>query len=390
MKPAPSSLRTIQQPAAARRLALSSAQALAAHMIGVLGFRPRRHIVVVGLDARRRLIRPPQILASISTLMTSLSGSPVQHIGSELQDQRAVAAVVVGFDDALGTEVSAQACDAVGVVTEQLGHRIGEAEGWLVAVDAVIGPWLQPQPKGQAFGLHPVRITASAPVAAGAAYTSFGTARALAPNQTAPVDVIDRNAALRSARRWIRLRAVSEQSADLAAWQRESMRMWRAALSQCESSTSLSPATLGRLSAGLRDHVVRDAVLLALVHFASDKPHSEAAGSIDVAQLLQRVVFSAIAPSPNDARLRASQMLITAVVAHSKRDNRAAGVTLLAWLAWWNGDSVESATRVCDALTEEPSYVLAQLIGQLIATGFSPGWIRRAMDSAGETDSDPY
>lgn len=73
----------------------------------------------------------------------------------------------------------------------------------------------------------------------------------------------------------------------------------------------------------------------------------------------------------------AGRAVLERVVAHGRRDRQAPALTLLALLAWWDGDAVRAAVLVERALDQDPSHRLAELLDRALGAGLPPGWVRR-------------
>ena len=70
--------------------------------------------------------------------------------------------------------------------------------------------------------------------------------------------------------------------------------------------------------------------------------------------------------------------MLRQVVSHSSRRLQAPALTLLAVLAWWEGDGARSGILVGRALIAEPGYRLAALLHETLLSGMPPGWLRSA------------
>lgn len=190
----------------------------------------------------------------------------------------------------------------------------------------------------------------------------------------------------------------------------------------------LPPARLGRLAAALGDVVVRDAVLLSLVPGGEDvarrtasarpDPGSSDPGSPDpgspelvgagpaasapgartspegqpgrgteeratddgveaaTARAVARVVDPRVGVVPDPAVATAATLVLEQVVAHVPRRRQAPALTLLAFLAWWQGDGGRAAHRLEEAASADTGYRLAALLGAVVDAGVPPGWVR--------------
>lgn len=73
----------------------------------------------------------------------------------------------------------------------------------------------------------------------------------------------------------------------------------------------------------------------------------------------------------------AGRAALEGVVAHGRRDRQAPALTLLALLAWWDGDAVRASVLVERALDQDPGHRLAELLDRALGAGLPPGWVRR-------------
>lgn len=174
-------------------------------------------------------------------------------------------------------------------------------------------------------------------------------------------------------------------------WHQKAFATWLSNCEQVHRQQRLPAAELGRLVAGLADTVVRDAVLLSclpdglptaqglIAEFANP---GRGAASRQARNLLAPLIqqTSAVAPNPSD--LRNFIKVLQAAVGHSDEAGKVAPLTLLAFLAWWQGDGTRASHRVSEALAINPSYGLAQLLTQAFHQGVKPGWLQaKALES---------
>lgn len=140
------------------------------------------------------------------------------------------------------------------------------------------------------------------------------------------------------------------------------------------------PAVVGRLLAGLEDVLVRDAVLLTFVPDADRVADRVVAGddTADVGAALRAIIDPVHGTRPDRRRTAAARTVLEHLVAHAGRDGHAPALTLLAVLAWWEGDGARAGVLVDRALTAEPGHRLAVLMDDALRTGMPPGWVRAA------------
>lgn len=108
---------------------------------------------------------------------------------------------------------------------------------------------------------------------------------------------------------------------------------------------------------------------------------SSAAGARAVSDAVRAaldvLVEPACAREPDQDVAEAGQALLEQVVAHGRSERQAPALTLLALLAWWEGDGVRAAVLVERALSHDPGHRLAELLDRALAAGLPPGWMRR-------------
>jgi hypothetical protein len=207
------------------------------------------------------------------------------------------------------------------------------------------------------------------------------------------VDAAARKAARRARDRWAARRVAATTAAEAHRWRREGVRLWREALTarlEGASGAGGSPAVfgeeaplppptvVGRLLAGLEDVLVRDAVLLSFVagtERVADRLVAGEAGA-DVGHALGAITDPRLGRRPDPARSGAARAVLEHVVGHAPRGGHAPGLTLLAVLAWWEGDGARAGVLVDRALAVDPGHRLAVLVDQALRAGMPPGWAR--------------
>lgn len=216
----------------------------------------------------------------------------------------------------------------------------------------------------------------------------------------APAPAAARRSARRAAARWTARGPGGSGSADLYPWRRAGLALWRAELERAGSElgpepldqdpvgqgaargprawSAPGPAVLGRLQGALDDVLVRDAVMLGFVEGTAPVADRLIAGDggQDVGLALRAIVDPGEGRPPAAGRSAAARALLEAVVAHCSRRALAPAATLLAVLAWWEGDGARAGVLVDRALAAEPEYRLATLIDEALAVGMPPGWLR--------------
>ncbi|GIG39541.1 hypothetical protein Cph01nite_13030 [Cellulomonas phragmiteti] len=194
-------------------------------------------------------------------------------------------------------------------------------------------------------------------------------------------------ARVRRRRTEARARAVASGPRALTRWRAESLAAWRALVAAADGTGGgvggnlTRIALLGRVEAGLADRRVRDAVLVATLPGAGSLPEralAEAgpAEDAEVGAAIGRLVDPTVGEPPDDS-LHAVRTALEDVVSHGRRGAQAPASTLLATLAWWQGDGARAAVLLDRALVDDPSYRLGHLMRSALDAGLAPGWVRR-------------
>lgn len=204
--------------------------------------------------------------------------------------------------------------------------------------------------------------------------------------QVRPAPTAARRAVARVRRRRgeARARALAGGPRALSSWRTESLAAWRALVTSTAgggAGTSTRIALLGRVEAGLTDRRVRDAVLVACLPDAGSLPeraleHAGPAQDAELRAAIGRLVDPAVGEPPDDT-VRVVRAALEDVVAHGRRGAQAPASTLLATVAWWQGDGARASVMLDRALRDDPAYRLAHLLRTAVDAGLAPGWVRR-------------
>ncbi|MET0434941.1 MAG: DUF4192 domain-containing protein [Cellulomonas sp.] len=238
-----------------------------------------------------------------------------------------------------------------------------------------------------------------------------------------------RRSAATARSRWLDALLRAEGPDAVLRWRQRSLDAWRAAAdaSQDPRGPRPSAAVLGRLEAALLDPVVRDAVVLTLVDpddaglpeavlrtgvagpdlprgpGPGEDPRREESGdgvpcaaggqvgdgadsgsepdATDVSGRVRAALDLVVDPvrgrEPREDVTAAGRTLLEQVVAHGRRDQQAPALTVLALLAWWDGDAARASVLVERALDQDPGHRLAELLDRALGAGLPPGWVRR-------------
>jgi hypothetical protein len=175
---------------------------------------------------------------------------------------------------------------------------------------------------------------------------------------------------------------------DDVAWRLESLAVWREAVALATRSEPCPPgapvpelpaSTIGRVEAGLESIPVRDAVLVSLVPgTAGLADRTVRGGDVDAGTgaAIAAIVDPAVGVVPDPHLADPARTVLEAVVAHAARGRATPALTLLALLAWWQGDGGRAGERLAEALAQDPGYRLALLLSSALDAGVPPGWVR--------------
>lgn len=217
-----------------------------------------------------------------------------------------------------------------------------------------------------------------------------------------------RKAARRAAERWRARGATAAPGAAAHRWRREGLALWREAVGTVlgpdrgrpddarpdgagtalavlrdapvvfgERSTLPEATVTGRLLAALEDVLVRDAVLVSFVgdERVADRLVAGETGPA-IGQALAAITDPVRGRRPDPGRAAAARAVLEHAVAHTTRGRHAPALTLLAVLAWWEGDGARAGLLVDRALAADPGHRLAVLVDQALRAGMPPGWAR--------------
>lgn len=221
-----------------------------------------------------------------------------------------------------------------------------------------------------------------------------------------------RKAARRAAERWRARGAAALPGAAAHRWRREGLALWREAVGTAlgpdrgcpddahrdgarpdDAASALAvlrdgpvvfgrsmlpEATVtGRLLAALEDVLVRDAVLVSFVgnDRVADRLVAGETGAA-IGQALAAITDPVRGRRPDPGRAAAARAVLEHAVAHTTRGRHAPALTLLAVLAWWEGDGARAGLLVDRALAADPGHRLAVLVDQALRAGMPPGWAR--------------
>ena len=382
-----------------------------------LGFRPTESAVLVSLRGARSVVGLVA-RADLADLAADADGGPAARglVGHLLADGARRALVVLYTEADLqaptappapraGRAVEQQARAAVRALTQAAAEALDSFETW------VIGPRgyyalsctdLECCPPGgrPVEDLQATRVCAQM-VLEGVLVAPSREDLVRLPVATAAA----RKSARRSGDRWRARGAAAGPGAAAHRWRRDGLSIWRDALATELAARSaagvaegadvhpgparpvvfgarvtepLEPSRTGRLLAALEDVLVRDAVLLSFVEGNERIEDRLVAGETGpaIGQALATITDPELGRRPDPVRAAAARTVLEHLVAHAARGSHAPALTLLAVLAWWEGDGARAGVLVDRALLADRDHRLAHLVDQALRSGMPPGWVR--------------
>lgn len=368
-----------------------------------LGFQPAESAVVVSLrTARSRVGLVARV--DLADLADADDGRQVaRSLVSHLVGDGARRAVLVVYTAAGSPEAEVVASRAHGHLQEAAEHFLGDVDCWLVGpagyrslgcTDTACCP-----PDGR-----PLTDLQGTEVGA---HMVLGGARVAGSREEVarivPAPAAARRSAARAAARWA-AQMPPVAGSPMHRWRRSGLMLWRTELRRAcvelgpavregaavGRGAGRGPATwdvpeatvLGRIRVALDDVLVRDAVMVGFVpgtDQVADGLIAEDADA-DVGGAMKVIVDPEVGRAPDPVLHAAARAVLEEVVAHTVRRHQAPALTLLAVLAWWEGDGARAGVLVERALGVSPDYRLAVLIEETLRAGMPPGWLRVARD----------
>lgn len=337
-----------------------------------LGFRPEESIVLVSLrgeDGRVGLVAR----MSVDDVGDGGDHLLVRHLGS---DGASRVVQIVYSDDGSGRP-RARAATIARRVEALVGATVGPVDTWWVS--------------GSGYGCLDCRHDDPCPPAGRSLVelesTEVGAHMVVAGSVVAdsraeaydlpPVDAARRRAVRAAVQRARTRRARGEES-----WLRDGLASWRRAVEARDVGAVVPPAVVGRVACGLEDIRLRDAVLLHLVRGEMDLVDRTAAGAAgpDVTERTGAAIAAIVDPElgtpPDPMLLGPGREVLEEVAVACDGTARAAAATLLALVAWWEGDGGRAGERLREAATADSGYRLAVLLQSALDAGLAPGWLR--------------
>jgi len=100
-------------------------------------------------------------------------------------------------------------------------------------------------------------------------------------------------------------------------------------------------------------------------------------GGADVGRALRTIIDPVEGRRPDPVVTHPARRVLEQLVAHGPRgDGHVPALTLLAVLAWWDGDGARAGVHLDRALAADPAYRLAVLVDDALRLGMPPGWAR--------------
>lgn len=365
-----------------------------------LGFRPVESAVLVSVRGDRGVGLIARV--DLADLRPGDGGQLARALVSHLVGDGARRAVVVVYtaEDLQGRGADGVAAPAVAMLRDAAGHHLGEIDCWVVGPGGYYGldcvdPACCPAGGRSLDDLQGTRV--------GAQMVLEGVQVARSRDdlvRIAPASPAARKAARRARVRWESRFSVDAGPADTHRWRRAGLELWRGEVARVAAGADPSdgegvadgvhpvvfggrvpdspPTVVGRLQAALGDVLVRDAVLLTLVPDGDRVADEVVAGDTgaDVGRALRSIIDPAEGRRPDPALTDPARTVLEQLVAHGPRQGHGPSLTLLAVIAWWEGDGARAGLLVDRALLAAPGYRLAVLVDDALRLGMPPGWAR--------------
>ena len=327
----------------------------------LLGFVPAESLVVVGLD-RAGTMRPVFRIDLADVRAEQASIALCHTVAAHLARAGASRAVLVAFCDCGACEAS----EALARVRTHLADTVEVVDTWAVSRGRYRSPECADNTCCPETGLR-VPPTPAAPLR-GFAPRAHGV-----PSHAEAPSTRRRRASRAGDRAWQRGDRGSTR------WRGERFEAWRRALAAAHHGALPTDAEAGKLAAGLRDIVVRDACVVDLIPGQGEVADAlcEGRSSASVRDALAAILTPQCAVAPDPRQLVA----LTALCEHLawiRPQALAPSMTLVGLARWWNGDEATAAHAIAQAVAHEPRYRLAELIQCAIDAHLPPGWLAAA------------
>ncbi|WP_402464794.1 DUF4192 domain-containing protein [Isoptericola aurantiacus] len=349
-----------------------------------LGFRPSESVVLACATADDRLGLVARV--DLEDLRGPGAAEGLEPLARALAESRPVYCALVLYT--AGEPARADA--ALDAVRAAVGPLVA-LDAWVVTPDGYRGLGCE-DPTCCPPGGHPISALDHGTVAAASVLSGQQVAASREEAFRIPRAPDDARALTgRAARRSERALHGAPDEASRRDWREGALSSWIEATRRAGTgatarrpaeSSVVRPPLLGRVAAALADRRVRDAALLTLVPDAEDAARATVRGAASeaadeaTARALAQVVDPDVAVVPDPAQADRARVVLEQVVAHAPRRLHAPALTLLAFLAWWQGDGPRASYRVGEALAVDDTYRLAHLVQNVVVAALPPGWVR--------------
>ncbi len=339
-------------------LKLSDPGELIATIPLMLGFLPADSVVVVGLSASGTM-RPMLRADAADFAIADGAQALARVVAAQLARSGAVRAILVGFGD----EIALGGDCAVVMARQALTAHVEVVDAWAVAHGRYRSPeCVDPRCCPDAGRAVPPPPEVIARAFAARSHGAQGLAKGPTDRRRKAQRACDRS--------W------AGRTNDIVRWRQQRVEAWRTALRAAANNELPSDADIGKLAAGLRDVVVRDAIVIDLVPGEGSVADSLCVdpSAPGVREALSVMLLPASAIAPQAGVLDALETLVARVPWLCPHDI-APAMTVLGLARWWHGDESGAAHAVALALADNPRYRLAELIQCAIDAHMPPGWL---------------
>ena len=346
-----------------------------------LGFAPRESAVAVSLRRERSRVGLV-VRVDLTDLADPAGGAELARtlVGHLLADGATSTVLVVYTAGSVDPASDGPASRAVNAFRAEAEPLLGDPAAWHVGASGYrsvgcVDPLCCP-PDGRPLSDLECTQVGAHMVVAGRQIAS--SREHLVPKGEAAAGA--RRAARRAADRWMARAELDGDPATLHRWRRDGLAAWREDLDRClrDDAPPVGPTRLGRHLGALTDVLVRDAILVGLVPGCDRLADRIVAGysGDEVGAALGSIIDPVAGIAPDPTTLHPARRLLEQVDAHAPRSRRAPALTLLALVAWWEGDGARAGIQVGRAIAAQADYRLATLVDTTLRAGMPPGWLR--------------
>lgn len=145
---------------------------------------------------------------------------------------------------------------------------------------------------------------------------------------------------------------------------------------QVRAGVSISSGLIATVGGWLTTKTHRDAVIALLVGTGLETAIQVADGDRPAAERVMSHLFTAGRAHRPGPHLAEHVEALTYLVAHLPPTHQVSPRTLLALIAWWQGNGALADRHLEHAMAIDPSYRLARLIQQAVSNAIPPDWAR--------------